>query len=85
MAGQIDHTPFSDDNSSGFGRGWVPLGRDIGLPGEGGGVGAQGGGQNSPLPFRGGVGGGACASDSLVSVWVDIPRPNPSPKGEGLS
>ena len=30
----------------------------------------------SPLPFRGGAGGGACA---------DNPHPNPSPEGEGLS
>ncbi|HVI97448.1 MAG TPA: RNB domain-containing ribonuclease [Sphingomonas sp.] len=36
---------------------------------------------NKPLPFRGGVGGGAVpqASDS-----VDSPHPNPSPEGEGL-
>jgi 23S rRNA (cytosine1962-C5)-methyltransferase len=35
-------------------------------------------GQLSPLPFRGGVGGGACADP-------DSPHPNPSPEGEGLS
>ncbi len=35
-----------------------------------------------PLPFRGGVGGGVGPSDTLVA---DIPHPNPSPEGEGLS
>ena len=35
----------------------------------------------SPLPFRGGVGGGAC---SPSSVSADRPHPNPSPEGEGL-
>jgi error-prone DNA polymerase len=35
----------------------------------------------SPLPFRGGVGGGAC-QDSAVGA--DRPHPNPSPEGEGL-
>ena len=35
----------------------------------------------SPLPFRGGDGGGGC-SDSFTSN--DKPHPNPSPKGEGL-
>ncbi|MCB2087257.1 MAG: tRNA pseudouridine(55) synthase TruB [Sphingomonadaceae bacterium] len=34
----------------------------------------------SPLPFRGGAGGGGCASTAAP----DIPRPNPSPEGEGL-
>ena len=33
----------------------------------------------SPLPFRGGDGGGACASSA-----DDSPHPNPSPEGEGL-
>ncbi|MBX9897514.1 MAG: aminomethyl-transferring glycine dehydrogenase subunit GcvPB [Qipengyuania sp.] len=33
----------------------------------------------SPLPFRGGDGGGAC------SEIGDIPHPNPSPEGEGLA
>lgn len=32
-----------------------------------------------PLPFRGGVGGGASPSDS-----ISPPHPNPSPEGEGL-
>jgi RHH-type proline utilization regulon transcriptional repressor/proline dehydrogenase/delta 1-pyrroline-5-carboxylate dehydrogenase len=32
----------------------------------------------TPLPFRGGAGGGACREDS------NIPHPNPSPEGEGL-
>ena len=35
----------------------------------------------SPLPFRGGAGGGECRPE-LVSA--DSPHPNPSPKGEGL-
>ena len=35
----------------------------------------------SPLPFRGGNGGGACPSDAAVA---DKPHPNPSPKEEGL-
>ena len=36
----------------------------------------------SPLPFRGGDGGGDCPSSTALS---DSPHPNPSPKGEGLS
>ena len=36
---------------------------------------------NSPLPFRGGVGGGACQASSTSA---DRPHPNPSPEGEGL-
>ncbi len=35
----------------------------------------------SPLPFRGGAGGGECPPDSAL---VDSPHPNPSPEGEGL-
>jgi len=35
----------------------------------------------SPLPFRGGDGGG----DSPSETQVDSPHPNPSPEGEGLS
>ncbi len=35
----------------------------------------------SPLPFRGGVGGGAASSATLP----DSPTPNPSPEGEGES
>ena len=35
----------------------------------------------SPLPFRGGVGGGACRQAQRPS---DNPHPNPSPEGEGL-
>ena len=40
---------------------------------------------NKPLPFRGGVGGGAGATgkNSTVSS-ADTPHPNPSPEGEGL-
>jgi len=34
-----------------------------------------------PLPFRGGVGGGASPHDDAL---VDRPHPNPSPEGEGL-
>jgi 2-methylaconitate isomerase len=34
-----------------------------------------------PLPFRGGVGGGACPDSS---EFADSPHPNPSPEGEGL-
>jgi tRNA (guanine37-N1)-methyltransferase len=37
----------------------------------------------SPLPFRGGAGGGACQADSAVGVAYS-PHPNPSPEGEGL-
>jgi tRNA (guanine37-N1)-methyltransferase len=36
----------------------------------------------SPLPFRGGAGGGVCRPDT---VDADRPHPNPSPEGEGLS
>jgi DNA-nicking Smr family endonuclease len=35
----------------------------------------------SPLPFRGGVGGGAGSQARRI---IDSPHPNPSPKGEGL-
>ncbi|HVI98444.1 MAG TPA: glutamine-hydrolyzing carbamoyl-phosphate synthase small subunit [Sphingomonas sp.] len=35
----------------------------------------------SPLPFRGGVGGGA---EPLAALPADGPHPNPSPEGEGL-
>ncbi len=35
----------------------------------------------SPLPFRGGAGGGGCQTDATPA---DSPHPNPSPKGEGL-
>jgi isoleucyl-tRNA synthetase len=35
----------------------------------------------SPLPFRGGEGGGACPSSA---GFADTPHPNPSPEGEGL-
>jgi isoleucyl-tRNA synthetase len=37
---------------------------------------------DSPLPFRGGAGGGECPPDSVGS---DAPHPNPSPEGEGLN
>ena len=36
----------------------------------------------SPLPFRGGAGGGVCQTDTAPT---DRPHPNPSPEGEGLS
>ena len=36
---------------------------------------------SSPLPFRGGAGGGVCRPDTVLA---DRPHPNPSPKGEGL-
>jgi isoleucyl-tRNA synthetase len=38
---------------------------------------------SSPLPFRGGVGGGDCPQ-TPTSESVDSPHPNPSPEGEGL-
>ncbi len=38
---------------------------------------------NSPLPFRGGDGGGDCPPE-LTPDLADTPHPNPSPKGEGL-
>ncbi|MEK6637978.1 MAG: valine--tRNA ligase [Pseudomonadota bacterium] len=37
----------------------------------------------SPLPFRGGAGGGDCPQ-TPTSVSIDSPHPNPSPEGEGL-
>jgi valyl-tRNA synthetase len=37
----------------------------------------------SPLPFRGGAGGGDCPPTSTPES-VDSPHPNPSPEGEGL-
>jgi tRNA pseudouridine55 synthase len=36
----------------------------------------------TPLPLRGGVGGGECQP---ADVEIDTPHPNPSPEGEGLS
>jgi glycyl-tRNA synthetase beta chain len=39
-------------------------------------------GFSSPLPFRGGAGGGACPDETALS---NMPHPNPSPEGEGLS
>jgi glycyl-tRNA synthetase beta chain len=36
---------------------------------------------DSPLPFRGGAGGGDCPTDTALA---DSPHPNPSPEGEGL-
>jgi hypothetical protein len=36
---------------------------------------------SSPLPLRGGVGGGGCPVTPRLN---DNPHPNPSPKGEGL-
>ncbi len=36
-----------------------------------------------PLPFRGGVGGGAWPSRRDLSPAA-LPHPNPSPEGEGL-
>ncbi len=38
----------------------------------------------TPLPFRGGVGGGDSPQAS-TSEFVESPHPNPSPEGEGLS
>jgi carbamoyl-phosphate synthase small subunit len=38
---------------------------------------------SSPLPFRGGAGGGA-VQQADVSISQDSPTPNPSPEGEGL-
>jgi len=35
----------------------------------------------SPLPFRGGAGGGGYPDSPVTS---DSPHPNPSPEGEGL-
>ncbi len=37
---------------------------------------------SSPLPFRGGAGGGGCPDGTAP---VESPHPNPSPEGEGLS
>ena len=37
---------------------------------------------SSPLPFRGGAGGGGC---QLNAAPADSPQPNPTPEGEGLS
>ncbi|WP_432767776.1 MAG: glutamine-hydrolyzing carbamoyl-phosphate synthase small subunit [Sphingopyxis sp.] len=45
------------------------------------GVWALGKGYTSPLPFRGGAGGGVSGSDAALT---DRPHPNPSPEGEGL-
>ncbi len=37
----------------------------------------------TPLPFRGGAGGGVCPPQALKD-YSDRPHPNPSPEGEGL-
>lgn len=67
----FDSPSSSPAPSSPFGRGWIPAGRDIGLPGEG---------LHSPLPFRGGGGGGVSLHAPCPE---DEPLPNPSPHGKG--
>lgn len=39
------------------------------------------GDRKSPLPFKGGAGGGICPNHS---ARADMPHPDPSPEGEGL-
>ncbi len=64
---------MDDATHSTFGRGWIPAGRDIGLPGE----------ASSPSPSGEGMGVGACPAIATPGS-MDRPHPNPSPEGEGL-
>ena len=62
----------------------MDLAKDVtrdGMGGWTGGAWALGAGYSSPLPFRGGAGGGVCRPDTADA---DKPHPNPSPEGEGL-
>ena len=71
------------ESGNGFGRGWIPAGRDIGLPGEGD---FPGGGASAPLPLGGRVGGGHGCDWSGAFADDDLwPTPNPSRLAEGLS
>jgi hypothetical protein len=70
-----------------FGRGWIPVERDLGLPGER--VGALSDevgptGAASPLPHAGGAGGGAAASGDDALSGGEGPTPNPTRGREGL-
>jgi len=84
-----DNTP-----SSPFGRGWIPAGREIGLPGEAGLGGAGEGAFLAPLPqacpepveAAGGAGGRQSArAGSAAPGGEGEAHPNPSRLREGLS
>ncbi len=65
-------------SSSGFGRGWVPMARDIGLPDDVWPDGAA----VTPAPLQGrGLGGGGSPAGA---AYAASPHPNASPEGEGL-
>jgi hypothetical protein len=89
MAGKIDERAGAGvaRYPSKFGRGWIPVERDIGLPGEH--IGAlpdeQGPtGAASPLPLAGGAGGGFADSGDDALSGGEGPTPNPSRGREGL-
>lgn len=72
----------------GFGRGWIPLERDIGLPGERAHSAATnhvcGAVNLAPLPHAGGVGGG-CSASRAGPVPLHHPADGPPPRcGEEL-
>ncbi len=90
--GVVAHNPdgqFDVDALLAQARGWpglegMDLARDVtrGAPGDwSGGAWVLGEGYTSPLPFRGGAGGGVFRPDTALA---DSPHPNPSPEGEGL-
>lgn len=63
-------------NGQGFGRGWVPVSRDIGLPGD----------EASLLPpLEGRVGEVWPGAGGLAFAAGVEPPPQPLPHGEGLS
>ena len=69
-------------SSSGFGRGWVPMDRDIGLPND---VWPDGVSSSSPLPPAGGPEGTQYAGGPSGGAAFGAVRPGPSREREGLS
>ena len=77
----------------GFGRGWVPVARDIGLPGDSAGPGAGGAGVSASFgtnggllpPLEGRVGEGWLDAGGDAWDFGAVPPPQPLPHGEGLS
>lgn len=76
----------------GFGRGWVPLSREIGLPGDSAGPGAGGAGVSASFgtnggllpPLEGRVGEGWLDAGGDARDFGAVPPPQPLPHGEGL-
>ncbi len=69
---------MDDVSQSGFGRGWVPLERDLGLPGDG----AAG---VSRCPSLEGRDGDGCLDAGVDARLRLAPPPQPLPGGEGLA